>query len=209
MELLTLELLYNMNKGILFFLGLCIGIMICVSIHYVDKYWLKHVLPLKTEQSVVSRVDTVYMEVAEIPKKQPAEIKPNIAKETETEEQTNDKVSLSDAEFSFENEEQNDVFLDQLMQSKIVKAVLHPLEKKDGKQKGDFFHIFELQQWSTPIKNKITYNRYQTLVKVKGLDITNANVVFWNDNFYLEVKNRYYPIPETDNFVKLTPVTIP
>jgi len=206
-----LELLYNMNKGILFFIGLLTGIMICLSVYYIDKHLLKPVSPAMEEKKVVARVDTVSEEIEQIPQEQIVENKPTIPKPIEKveEEVTEDKVSVIEPEFSFEEEKQEDVFLDQLLQSKIVKAVMHPLEKKENKGTESFFYIFELQQWNTPIKNKLTYSRYQTLVKVKGLDIKNANVVFWNENFYLEVQNRYYLIPETDNFEKLNVVTIP
>jgi hypothetical protein len=200
-----------MNKGIMFFVGLLIGLMVCASIYYIDKYVLKPVDLVNEGKSVVLRVDTVYVEVAEIPKKQTVEPKSEKLAVTEevVEEPEEEQVAIVNADFSFDETEQDDVFLDKLLQSRILKAVLHPLEKKEGKRTDDFFYIFELQQWSTPIKNKLTYSRYQTLVKVKGLDIKNANVVFWNENFYLEVKNRYYLIPETDTFEKLTPVTIP
>jgi len=206
-----LELLYNMNKGILFFLGLLTGIMICLSVYYIDKHLLKPVSPVMEEKKVVARVDTVSEEIEQIPQEQIVENKPIIFKTIEKveEEPPEDKVAVIEPEFSFEEEEQEDVFVDQLLQSKIVKAVMHPLEKKENKSTESFFYIFELQQWNTPIKNKLTYSRYQTLVKVKGLDIKNANVVFWNENFYLEVQNRYYLIPETDNFEKLNVVTIP
>jgi hypothetical protein len=200
-----------MNKGILFFVGLLTGIMICVSIFYVDKYMLKSNLPAPQEKKVVARVDVVEAEEEPIVEKQTVENKPAIPKEEEkkSEEIPEEKVSLFDSEFSFEEEEPDDIFVDQLLQSKIVKAVMHPLEKKENKSPEGFFYIFELQEWSTPIKNKLSYSRYQTLVKVKGLDIKNANVVYWNENFYLEVKNRYYLIPETNNFEKLNTVTIP
>lgn len=195
----------------MFFLGLLIGLMICASIYYIDKYALHPVRPPGEDGSTVARVDTVYVEVTEIPKKQTVEFKPEppLVAENVVEEQAEETVSIFDSEFSFEDVEPDDVFLDQMLQSRIVKALLHPLEKKEGKQTEDFFYIFELQQWSIPIKNKLTYSRYQTLVKVKGLDITKANVVFWNNNFYLEVKNRYYLIPETDTFEKLNTTTIP
>jgi hypothetical protein len=200
-----------MNKVILFFLGLLTGIMICVSIYYVDRHLLKPVRPATETKEVVALADKVYVEEEPAPEKQIVENKPIVPKvvEKEAEEQPEEKISLFDTEFSYEEEQQNDVFKDQMLQSKMVKAVLHPLEKKENKNTEGFFYIFELQQWDTPIKNKLTYSRYQTLVKVKGLDIKNANVVFWNENFYLEVNKRYYLIPETDSFEKLNVATIP
>jgi hypothetical protein len=47
------------------------------------------------------------------------------------------------------------------------------------------------------------------MLKIKGMETNSVNVVFWNDNYFFVVGNRYYAIPETNNFEKLNSVQIP
>ena len=194
-----------MNKGTLFFIGLFVGIFICLLLHYLDVKMPKN--PFSTEhENVIARVDTVYLVT---PKKQP---KVNVSKksdevldtDTVTNGSANTEDSIYETEFSLEDTEQDEVFSDQLLHTKTVKVKLLNPEKQDQ----EYFHSFEIQHWSTPIKNKMTYSRNQNMLKIKGVEINNVNVVFWNDNYFLEIGNRYYAIPETTNFEKLNPVQI-
>jgi len=199
-----------MNKGILFFIGLFVGILICLLLYYLDVRMPKNIFNIEPK-GVVTRVDTVYLET---PKKLP---KVNVEKkideiidtDTVNGRQEEGDISIYETEFSFEGEKQDEVFSDQLLQTRTVKVkILYP-EKQDAKVSDDFFQSFEIQQWSTPIKNKITYSRNQNMLKIKGMSIDYVNVVIWNDSYFLEIGNRYYTIPETNNFEKLTSVQIP
>ena len=207
-----MESLYNMNRGIIFFIGLLFGILICVILFYYDvKIFESKLIPNK-EKEVVTRIktDTIYLDTQPKIKKQNTEIQSNDSTEVNIEMIKNEEESsLYETSFSFEGIEQDEVFSDQLLKTKTVKV---KLIAKDGQQvilPENFFRLFEIQLWSTPIKNKVTYQRNQNMLKIKGMEIDNINVVFWNDNYYIEVKSRYYSIPETEYFTKFNPVTIP
>ena len=202
-----MELLYNMNRFIVFFLGLLVGILGCVLLYRFDKKMFNRISLQQKKEVVVTRIDTVYMEATPIQKKQFTEYKSNKGFGERALEE-DDSVSLYDAEFSFEGKEDDLVFSDQLLQTKTVKVKLLAPEKQE-KLPENFLQFFEIQQWSTPIKNRITYHRNQSMVKIKGMEIDQVSVVFWNDAYFLEIRNRYYAIPETEYFEKLNVVYLP
>jgi len=206
-----------MNRGISFFLGLLVGVLICALLFYFDFNLYKKFShdSVKKEVPKPQHVAPVYVEETQLPKKQNIEYKieksavTEIIEDKQAEEQTEEVTSIYETEFSFEKEEHDDVFIDQLLQTRTVKVKLHPQENADVKLPENFFLFFEIQQWSTPIKNKITFYRSQNMLKIRGLDIKDVSIVFLNDTYLLEVNKRYYPLPETDGFEKLNPIRIP
>jgi hypothetical protein len=202
-----------MNRFIVFFVGLLAGIMICILLFYFDKKIYEAHCPTCNEKDIIThlKIDTVYIDVSQKKKKQQIEI---FMQEVFTEnnihkEQTETDDATYDSEFSFEGKEQDDIFTDQLLQTKTIRVKSLTNEKQEIQLPDSFFQYFEIQQWSTPIKNKITYYRDQNMVKIKGIEIDKVNIVFWNDTYFLEIGNRYYTIFETQNFEKLIPVQIP
>ena len=198
-----------MNKAIVFFLGLLCGIMICVLLFYFDVNLFESNCPKCDEQTTITHIqtDTIYVEAPK-QKKQDIENKmiENEIVENAEEEQPED-VSVYESEFSLE--EQDEVFSDRLLQTKTVKVNLLLHEQQEVNLPDDFFQFFEIQQWSTPIKNKVTYYRDKNMIKIKGMDIDNMNVVFWDELYFLETSHRYYAIPETKHFEKLNLIQIP
>jgi phage FluMu protein Com len=202
-----------MNKAISFFIGLLTGIMICVLLFYFDVKFFEAKCPKCNEKEVTTIVltDTLYVESLQKPKKQYAAI--NLFEEAVTEngedEQSEIENSIYETEFSLDGVEQDEVFSDQLLHTKTVKVRLHPQGKQEINLPDNFFQYFEIQLWSTPIKNKITYYRDKNMIKIKGMDISNVAIVFWNDSYFLETGNHYYAIPETQYFEKLNLIHIP
>jgi len=194
-----------MNRFIVFLLGLLIGILGCVLLYRFDKKMFNRTFLQPKKEVVITRTDTVYIEVPQKQKKQPVENKPTqpvLAENIEGE----DSISMYDAEFSFEGTEDDVIFSAQLLQTKTVKVKVLSQEKQELPE--NFFHFFEIQQWSTLIKNKVTYHRNQSMVKIKGMEVAQVSVVFWNDAYFLEIGNRYYAIPETEYFEKLNSVQL-
>ena len=200
-----------MNKVIWFFLGLLVGIMGCALLYYFDIKLFKSHYAIKVKKEVITHYDTVYLEIPQKQKKQNIEneIDKSIIEENVEVEQTEDTASIYDAEFSYEGKEEDEVFSDRLLQTRTVKVKLLSPEKQEAKLPDNFFQFFEIQHWSTPIKNRITYYRNQSMLKIKGMEITHANVVFWNDAYFLEIGDRYYAVPETESFEKLNFVRVP
>jgi len=202
-----------MNKTIYYFLGLLTGILIWVLFHYIDTKKLKSLIPSPVKKEVVTVVekDTVFVEKPQ-PKKNlyPTNTPENSKIENDTElEQENNEISIYETEFSFDGNEPDEVFAAQLLHTKTVKVKLLAQDNQEGKLPDGAFQSFEIQQWSTPIKNKITYYRSQNMIKIKGMVLNQVGVVFANGIYYLEVENRYYSIPETINFDKLVLINLP
>ena len=201
-----------MNKIISFFLGLLIGIMICVLLVYFDIKIYKNTCPECNEKEVVTHIktDTVYVPSPSKPAKLFTDSQPieSLVEENVADEQSENET-IYESEFSLEDIEQDEVFVDYLLQTKTLKVRVLSHEEQGEKLPDDFFQFFEIQQWSTPIKNKITYYRDKNMVKIKGISIDKMNVVFWNDLYFLETGNRYYAIPETKDFEKLNLIQIP
>ena len=68
---------------------------------------------------------------------------------------------------------------------------------------------FEVEEWSESAVNKISYSRNNNILKIKGLKIQNIIIIFHKDEYYIENNGRYYPIPENDDFHRLTPTPLP
>jgi hypothetical protein len=200
-----------MNRSIIFFIGLLFGILICASLYYFDiKIFESKYMPNK-EKEVITHIktDTVYRDAPPKIKKQNIEnqfndtLKENIEVNLDGED-----VSIYETAFSFDGTEQDEVFSDKLLKTKTVKVKLLSKEGQEVVLPENFFRMFEIQMWSTPIKNKVTYFRNQNMLKIKGLEIEYMNIVFWNNTYYLELKERYYLISETEHFVKLNPIVL-
>jgi len=65
----------------------------------------------------------------------------------------------------------------------------------------------QIQQWETPIKNRVSYQFSGNTVKVKGLNVENAKVVCYDDIFYLISGKRVYVLKPNKQFEKLVEVT--
>lgn len=199
-----------MNKSTLFFIGLFVGISICVILYYIDSQIFSRITSLySNKQPAIELVtDTVFIPVSN--KKSGSLNETNLELDSSSvngyDPKENDESTLYDAEFSFESDISNDVLTEQLIQSKTVKVKV--LQAQESGLPDNFIRFFEIQRWETPIKNKITYYRNQNIVKIKGMDIERFNVVYFNDLYYLETANRYFAIPETEFFEKLSIVTI-
>lgn len=68
---------------------------------------------------------------------------------------------------------------------------------------------FEVEEWSESAVNKISYYRRNNVLKIKGLKIQNIKIIFHQNQYYIEYNGRHYPIPENDDFRRVTPVALP
>jgi len=200
-----------MNRWIVFFLGLLLGILGCVLLYRFDDKMFKRVSSAKNKEIIITRVDTAYIEAPPLPKKQRTEAVLDTIPASEISEFEDfiDPTPFYYSEFSFENKEE-EIFSDQLLATKTVKVVLLFSEKQESKQPDNVYQFFEIQQWSTLVKNKRTYHRNQNMIKIKGMAIDNIKVYYGNNEYFLEVNERYYAIPENENYeimnlVKIVP----
>ncbi|MEG2069867.1 MAG: hypothetical protein RR034_00630, partial [Bacteroidales bacterium] len=92
---------------------------------------------------------------------------------------------------------------DKMEEQKMVKVIFKNENLKEAAPKDNEITSFEIQQWSTPIRNRITYQRTGSVLKVKGLDIDNVEIVFYEGKYFLVYHTRVYQISNNDEFEKL------
>ena len=69
----------------------------------------------------------------------------------------------------------------------------------------DFFMV---QQWSSPIRNRHTYQLKNKTLKLKGVDISRVSIVNYEGDYYLLYNESFYSLRQNTKFEKLTEVTI-
>ena len=69
----------------------------------------------------------------------------------------------------------------------------------------DFFMV---QQWSSPIRNRHTYQLKNKTLKLKGVDISRVSIVNYEGDYYLLYNESFYSLRSNTKFEKLTEVTI-
>ncbi len=78
------------------------------------------------------------------------------------------------------------VFLDDKMQESDNEASTH----------------IQVQQWSTPVRNKVTFLFSDNILKVKGMKIDGCKIYHFRGNYYLEVNHNTYLIRPNSHFEK-------
>lgn len=66
--------------------------------------------------------------------------------------------------------------------------------------------VMEVQFWSTPIHNKMTYQFKDNVLKIKGLKLDNVYVIHYKDHYYLQSDKRIYQILPTATYQRLTEI---
>lgn len=61
----------------------------------------------------------------------------------------------------------------------------------------------QLQQWSTPIRNRLSYQFSNNVLKVKGLDIDNVRLVHYDNHYYMLAGNHVYLVNPNKQYDKM------
>jgi hypothetical protein len=124
-------------------------------------------------------------------------------------EETYDEVDFSYAD---NGEPANDdvVVVDKMLAQKKVRVQCKDADFKDVASVEGSIDYFEVQQWNTPIKNRITYYCAGNVLQVKGISAEKVEIVYYDQQYYLFYGGNYYRLRNNDNFEKLgTPLVFP
>lgn len=66
--------------------------------------------------------------------------------------------------------------------------------------------FLEVQFWSTPIHNKVVYQYDGNVLKIKGLKPSDANIIHFNNHYYLQCDRRVYQIKSATEFARLVEI---
>lgn len=117
-------------------------------------------------------------------------------------EETYDEVDFS---YAAESELVNDdvVVEDKILAQKRVKVRCKDADFKDVASAEGAVDYFEVQQWNTPIKNRITYYLSGNLLQVKGISAEKVEIVYYEQQYYLLYNGNHYLLRNNDTFEKL------
>ena len=120
--------------------------------------------------------------------------------------------SYDEVDFSYVAENQSDddvVAMDKILAQKTVKVHFKNADFKDVTAEEGAVSSLEVQQWNTPIKNRISYCFVGNTLKIKGIDIDKLEVVYYDQHYYLSHHGSYYLLENNNNFEKLgSPVVL-
>ena len=116
--------------------------------------------------------------------------------------ETHDEVDFSYAD---NGEAVNDdvVVVDKMLAKKKVRVQCKDADFKDVGSVEGSIDYFEVQQWNTPIKNRITYYCVGNVLQVKGISAEKVEIVYYDQQYYLLYGGNYYRLRNNDNFEKL------
>lgn len=123
-----------------------------------------------------------------------------------------EQENWEEVDFAIEDEDvlDNDdvVIVEKIIAETTVKVHFKDVEGRDVAVPADGIASFQVQQWSTPIKNRISYHRERNMLKIKGLKLDKINIVAINKSYYLVLNETYYEISENEGFDRLIPAEI-
>ena len=120
--------------------------------------------------------------------------------------------TYDEVDFSYVAENQGDedvVAVDKILAQKTVKIHFKNAEFKDVAAEEGTVGTIEVQQWNTPIKNRITYRFTGNMLQVKGLDVDKMEIIHYDQHYYLSHHGNYYLLENNNTFEKLgSPVVL-
>lgn len=194
--------------------GICIGailmLLILIAFYFVDQYVLRSPIlpPLQLQKESSATNDTLVQIVEnnhyyyQQTKKQSPHTTTDTTEADTLLTETNPEDNLQDDEFFFdysETDETNNIYHNQVLAIRKIKVqTLH--NELDSTLT---VRHFDVEQLSEAIKNKYSYQREGNNLKIKGLDIQNINILYYNHEFFIEKNGHYYAIPENMRFDRL------
>jgi len=201
----------NNKKWLFFISGLLLGFSIGISIFFIDKYLFFEKLHL------YRTFDNLYFPktVAEktIPNETRIVVHDTIVKWVKVNSKPVDTSSLveqnlenwdddKNVEFSMLPEEIEEVvILDRMLNTRKIEIKI--IQSQEDTSFTPPISTFDVQQWSTPIKNSITYQNTAGILRIKGMDINLIEIFFVQGNYYLYDGTHYYTIRENKGYEKL------
>lgn len=122
--------------------------------------------------------------------------------------ETYDEVDFSYAD---NGEAVNDdvVVVEKMISQKKIKVQCKDADFRDVASMEGTVDYIEVQQWNTPIKNRVTYFLSGNILQVKGIPAEKVEIVFYDQQYYMYYGGNYYRLRNNDNFEKLgSPVAL-
>ena len=188
--------------------GLLIGILLACAFYFLDKYTSLEMLRFQRANTESAVTDTVVQIVESPARPKKAQAKtdtlaadpaaPNPTDTLVTEVADDENLDTDDLMMDLDDDNVKTVAKAKGIASRRVrvtnpKAVTEP-----------DFDYFDVEQWTEPVKNRLSYQRRGNILKIKGLNITSIEIEWNGETYLLRYNGHAYPIPENQDFTRLT-----
>lgn len=206
------------RKWLFLVIGIGIGFLAGISVFLLDKYMFKEKLYVyrvfdnlykpKIVQDTIIQEKTVFIS-AEQSEKDTIPISITEVFPDSLMQWDDDFAEWDNVDFFMEMSEPEDVVVsDKIIKSRKIQVKIKNSNTEYYTEGQLPYSSFEVQQWSTPIRNSITYQNYGGTIKIKGMDITNIEIFFMDGSYYLYNGNHYFMLSDNQYFERLVAVDI-
>lgn len=194
--------------------GLLIGILLACGFYFLDKYTALEMLRFQRANTEAAATDTV-VQIVETPvRTKKAAVKtdtlaPNVTEtpaDTTDAEETDDFVAYDTDDLMMDmDEEAKPVIKTKGIASRRIR-VSNYCSVAGMEPEYDYFDV---EQWSEPVKNRISYQRKGNVLKIRGIDINTIEIGWMPEGYILRTNgwsenSRAYHIPENVEFTRLS-----
>ena len=195
--------------------GLLIGILLACAFYFLDKYTSLEMLRFQRANTEAAVTDTVVqiVESPARPKKAPAKTDtlaaepavPNPTDTLVTEATDEEDLDTDDLMMDLDDDNVKTVAKAKGIASRRVRVTNYC--SVAGVEPD--YEYFDVEQWSEPVKNRISYQRKGNILKIRGIDINSIEIGWMPEGYILRTNgwsenSHAYSIPENQEFTRLT-----
>lgn len=199
------------KKWLFFAIGLIVGFLISAVAFVVFAMIQSHtgsiIKPIEyiyhrdnDKDTVVKYVNVVRQEMVTNSKDEQSESQDTVAVEESP-------VDFDEVDFSYAetaNAQGQDVVMEEkIIAQKKLQVKFKSTDFKDVDAEDGALTELEVQQWNTPIKNRITYRFVDNMLQVKGIDIDKLDIIHYDQHYYLSYHGSYYLLENNSGFERL------
>lgn len=203
------------KKGIILLLGIIIGLLVGVLVAFIVESKIKPKTPpvvnVVAPESQGGK-DTVYKYIVHQYQPGPADSENLRAADS----LTNDSLYVEGGSMDLMLQEEDDqpyreVEAATVTSERMISRQEAPVLYFDANRNAiaapeNALKVMEVQCWSTPIHNKVTYHFKDNVLKIKGLKIDNVYVIHYKDHYYLQSDKHIYQILPTATYQRLVEI---
>ncbi len=201
------------NRNWLFLLiGVIVGFVLSLSLYLIDKHFFpEHVRWVKLIERAVPDDEAEDLESLAVTPA-PVEAQGRKMQPAADTLQTDTLVlfsesfdnELDEVDFMMEDYEAEPVSEEKMVANRRVKVHFAEADTLKPAQT----EYFLVEQWNSPIKNRITYYRDNLMLKIKGMDVSKIEIYYIKGEYYLLNGNRFYQLNNNSSFEKLTEASV-
>ena len=195
--------------------GLLIGILLACAFYFLDKYTSLEMLRFQRANTEAAVTDTVVqiVESPARPKKAPVKTDtlaadpaaPNPTDTLVTEVADEEDIDTDDLMMDLDDDNVKTVAKAKGIASRRVRVTNYC--SVAGVEPD--YEYFDVEQWSEPVKNRISYQRKGNILKIRGIDINSIEIGWMPEGYILRTNgwsenSHAYSIPENQEFTRLT-----